>query len=133
MVKYLCIAAIIGAGSAVCRAGDFGDPLPLDQRVAALEKKVAELERLAKPVQTVAGPVVSPFATTVTNVPTQSFGCPTTFATPSVSYTVGSADPVVYMTSGGQTVTCVNGQCSTSGGGAVEYQRPGLFQRIFRR
>lgn len=42
-------------------AGDYGDPLPLDKRVAALEKKVAELEaRLAAVPPVPVQPPVAP-------------------------------------------------------------------------
>lgn len=59
--------------SAAAPAGDYGDPIPLDLRVAALEKKVAELEaRLAAvappPVQQ---PVAPPTFLPITYQPTQ--------------------------------------------------------------
>lgn len=61
--------------SAAAPAGDYGDPIPLDLRVAALEKKVAELEaRLAAaappPVQQ---PVAPPTFLPVNYQPVQQF------------------------------------------------------------
>jgi hypothetical protein len=72
--------------TAVAPAGDYGDPLPLDKRVAELERKVAELEARLAAVAPAPTPVQQPVA-------------PPTFLP--VSY-----QPVQ------QFQTCVGGNCS---------------------
>lgn len=47
-MRLFSALVVVLSVAAVAPAGDYGDPLPLDLRVASLEKKVAELEaRLA--------------------------------------------------------------------------------------
>lgn len=92
--------------TAVAPAGDYGDPLPLDKRVAALEKKVAELEAKLAAVAPAPVQVQPPVAP------------PTWYIQPA-----GSVDwPTIPMT--GPYQTCVGGNCS------VQYAQP---VRIFRR
>jgi hypothetical protein len=56
-MKYL-FCLILTSWASLASAADFGSPVPLDQRVAALEQRVAELERrLGLPVAQTPGPL----------------------------------------------------------------------------
>lgn len=57
-MKGFVALVVVLVMTAVVSAGDYGDPLPLDKRVAVLEKKVAELE--AKLTAVAPAPVQQP-------------------------------------------------------------------------